>query len=665
MAALALALSVAVWGAVASVVGGRRKNLVLIESARTSAYSLLALALTAFVAMEVAILSDDFSLRYVAQNSSRVTPTFFKVLALWSADEGSLLLWNLVLAGYIASVAFRFRRRRPETLPWVMATMYGVAIFYLALVLGPTKPFATMSPVPSDGKGPLALLQNHPLMAAHPPLLYLGFIGFTVPFAFAIAALVSGRLTDEWIRTTRRWTLAAWTFLTLGLLLGGLWSYGVLGWGGYWAWDPVENTALLPWLTATAFLHSVMAEERRGILKVWNLALIIGTFALTIFGTLLTRGSILYSVHAFSESVVGYLYLGFLVLVLLGGFGLIAARSKLLAAETAFDTPLSREAAFLGNNLMLIVMTFTVLLGTIYPLIAEATTGRQISVGAPYFNRTTLPVVLLLLMIMAAGPILPWRAGSKAQLTRRLRIPAWIGALTIVALAAAGMRSVAPLMAFGLSAFVLSATVAELARGVRTFRRSFGGGIVAATLHAGSRNRRFYGGLVAHVGLVLVAIAITASSSFDRRAEMTLGLGERFRFLQYEVRLERVRDVTEPHRSAVVADLTLWEQGRRIGMLSPRMNFYPGNSDPIGTPSIRTGTPANGFRDLYLSVRSFTEDRRSAAFRIQMNPGTTWLWIGGAVMALGGLLAAWPHSRPKSYAQPASESVAEKVGVGP
>src|SRR5438552_1659116 len=325
--ALALALGLAVYGVVVSVVGVRKNRPLLVESGRTAAYSLFAVVLAANAVMLIAILTNDFAIGYVAENSSRATPTFFKVLSLWSADEGSLLLWNLVLAGYIAAVAFRFRRRKPETFPWAMAVMYAVSAFYLMLVLGPTCPFATLPAKLADGRGPLPLLQNHPLMAAHPPMLYLGFIGFTVPFALAMAALIKGNLSDRWIRITRRWTLASWIFLTIGLTLGALWSYGVLGWGGYWAWDPVENVALLPWLMATALLHSVMLQERRGMLKVWNLSLAVGGFALTTFGTFLTRGSILSSVHAFAQSAVGPLYLGFLVVVLLAGFGLIAMRA--------------------------------------------------------------------------------------------------------------------------------------------------------------------------------------------------------------------------------------------------------------------------------------------------------------------------------------------------
>src|SRR5438270_1165984 len=407
--------------------------------------------------MLAAILSNDFAIRYVAENSSRATPTFFKVLSLWSADEGSLLLWNLILAGFISAVAFRFRKRRPETLTAAMAVLFAVQCFYLVLVLGPTRPFATLATPPLDGQGPLPLLQNHPLMAAHPPFLYLGFVGMTVPFAFAIAALVSGNVSDEWIRITRRWSLAAWCFLTVGLLLGMLWSYGVLGWGGYWAWDPVQNAALLPWLVTTAFLHSVVIRERRGMLKVWNLSLVVGAFALTTFGTFLTRGSILESVHAFARTAVGPLYLAFLVVVLAGGFGLIAFRAWRLRTEGRLDSVVSREAAFLGNNLALLAVTAIVLIGTVFPLAVEATTNRQVSVGGPYFRATIAPVLIVLLFLMGVGPLLPWRRGSPDRIVRRLSVPALGGAGVVVGLAAAGVRNVAAIAAFGLAAFVLLA----------------------------------------------------------------------------------------------------------------------------------------------------------------------------------------------------------------
>jgi cytochrome c-type biogenesis protein CcmF len=601
-----------------------------------------ALVVVANLAMLAALLADDFSLRYVATNSSRATPTFFKVLALWSADEGSLLLWNLVLGGYLAAVAFRFRRSRPETFPWALGVLFGVCAFYLLLVLGPTTPFATLATAAPDGRGPLPLLQNHPLMAVHPPFLYLGFIGFTVPFAFAIAALVTGRVSDAWMRITRRWTIAAWIFLTIGLTLGALWSYSVLGWGGYWAWDPVENVALLPWLTATAFLHSVMVQERRGMLKVWNLSLVVGTFALTVLGTFLTRGSILSSVHAFAESIVGPLYLAFLTLVLLGGFGLIAWRRDQLRAEASFDTPLSRESVFLGNNVLLLTVTFTVLVGTVYPLLAEAVRGEKVSVGAPFFNRNAAPVALLLLFLMGIGPLLPWRAASLSSVLRRLQAPAWAAALTAGFLAATGAGAAA-VAVFGLAAFVAAAAISEMARGIRAQRRAHGSSMLGATAAAVARNHRLYGGLLVHLGLVVAVIGISWASFSDRSAEVTLAEGESVRVQGYDLRFDGLTGRDEPHRRVIVAGLSVLDpgSGSEIARLHPSLNLYPASSEPIGTPSIRIGTPFNGMVDLYASLVTIESEGR-ASFRFFVNPGIGLLWLGGAVMAIGGLVAAWP-----------------------
>jgi cytochrome c-type biogenesis protein CcmF len=641
--ALTLGLALSIYGLVSSILGARLRRPFLVESARTTAYSLFAMLLAANVAMLAAILADDFSLEYVAENSSRATPTFFKVLSLWSADEGSLLLWNLILAGYTAAVAFRFRRRHPQTLPWAMAVMFGTSVFYLVLVLGPTAPFESLGTTLSDGRGPLPLLQNHPLMAVHPPMLYLGFIGFTVPFAFAMAALFAGRVSDEWIRITRRWTLSAWVFLTAGLVLGGLWSYGVLGWGGYWAWDPVENVALLPWLTATAFLHSVMIQERRGMLKVWNLSLIVGTFALTTFGTFLTRGSILSSVHAFAQSIVGPLYLGFLVLVLLSGFGLIALQSWRLRSEGRFDSALSRESAFLANNVVLLVVTFVVLLGTIFPLVVEALTNRQASVGEPYFRQATAPLLLLLLFLMGAGPLLPWRRAAPEQLRRRATAPLAVGAATMAALALLGIRNVTATAAVGLATFVATANGLEIVRGIRAFARARGMQSGRVVVDAVARNRRRYGGYVVHVGVAAAAVAITVSSSFGRQTELTLVSGERASFAGYELRYEGRREVPQPHRMVLLAELSVARDGRSLGRMTPSLNLYPAASEPIGTPSIRYGV----LRDLYVSVIGFDGEGASetATFRFFLNPGVSWLWVGGAIMALGGLVAAWP-ARP-------------------
>jgi cytochrome c-type biogenesis protein CcmF len=660
--ALTLGLGLSIYGLVASVLGWRLHRRVLVESARTSAYSLGAMLLVANVAMLAAILSNDFSIAYVAENSSRATPTFFKVLSLWSADEGSLLLWNLVLAGYIAAVAFRFRRGAPEILPWALAVLYGTSVFYLVLVLGPTTPFASLGGTLPDGRGPLPLLQNHPLMAVHPPMLYLGFIGFTVPFAFAIAALVTGRLSDDWIRLTRRWTLVAWIFLTVGLVLGALWSYGVLGWGGYWAWDPVENVALLPWLTATAFLHSVVIQERRGMLKVWSLSLMVGTFALTTFGTFLTRGSILSSVHAFAQSIVGPLYLGFLVLVLLGGFGLIALQSWRLRSPGRFDSALSREAAFLGNNVVLLVVTFVVLLGTIFPLVVEALTDRQASVGEPYFRQSAAPLFILLLFLMGVGPLVPWRRATAEELRRRATAPVLAGAATVVILAMAGLGNLGATAAFGMAAFVATANVQEIVRGIRATARAGDRRLGAAIVAAVHRNRRMFGGYVVHLGVAVAAVAITASSSFASQTEVTLTRGEEVLFAGYELRYEGDRELREPHRTVLVADVSVAREGQPQGSVTPSLNLYPGASEPIGTPSIRYGV----IRDLYASVIGFDGEGERATFRFFLNPGVMWLWVGGGVMALGGVLASWPGRRRVAPTLPPEERrVAAEVSTGP
>jgi cytochrome c-type biogenesis protein CcmF len=662
--ALFLALAVAVYGAGASFVGARSRNALMVESARTSAFSLSALVLVANVTMLIAILSNDFSLHYVAENSSRATPTFFKVLALWSADEGSLLLWNLVLAGYLLAVAIRFRRQRPETFPWALGVMYVVSGFYLLLVTVATHPFGTTARTPADGQGPLPLLQNHPLMAAHPPLLYLGFIGMTVPFAFGMAALLTGRLSDQWIRITRRWTLFAWICLTAGLFLGSLWSYSVLGWGGYWAWDPVENIALLPWLAATAFLHSVMVQERRGMLKVWNLSLIVTTFGLTVFGTFLTRGSILSSVHAFAQSAVGPMYLGFLLIVLCAGFGLIAARSKQLATESSIDRLVSREGVFLGNNILLAALTFTVLIGTVYPLLNEALTGTKVSVGAPYFDRTAAPVMLLLLFLMGIGPLLPWRVGSGRYLLQRLRYPVWAFALTIAGLVATGVRHPVAIFAFGLAAFVGTATMVEMVRGVRSHRRAYGGGVARSAFGAFSRNRRLYGGLVAHLGLVIVIVAITWSSSYATQTEVTLARGQSTTFAGYQLRYVGSEVRPEPQRTVFVSTLQIIDHGRPIGVLIPSLNFYPSEpNNPIGTPSISKGTPFNGFHDLYASLQTLAKKGTSATFRLFSNPGVMWLWTGGAVIVLGGVIALWPVRRKRRRPEPTAEPAVQEARV--
>jgi cytochrome c-type biogenesis protein CcmF len=641
--ALILGLALSAYGMIAAAVGARTQRPALVESARRTAFAVLATIVTVNAAMLVALLRNDFALRYVAENSSRATPTGYKILSLWAADDGSLLLWNLILAGYLTAVAIRFRRFRPVTFPYALSVLYAVQLFYLILVNGPARPFALLANIPADGRGPAPLLQNHPLMAVHPPFLYLGFIGFTVPFAFGIAALLTGHGSDRWVALIRRWTLVVWCFLTVGLVLGALWSYSVLGWGGYWAWDPVENVALLPWLVATAFLHSVMLQERRGMARLWNLVLVIGAFSLMTFGTFLTRGNVLSSVHAFTQSGVGPAYLTFLAIVMLTGFGLVAWRLPTLRSPARLDSLLSREAAFVGNNALLLAATGIILLGTIFPLLVEATTNRQMTVGAPYFQSALAPVFLLLLLLVGTAPLLPWRTTNRARAMRRLRLPAASAAVVIIGCAVAGVSGLRPLLGLGLAALVAVTNGQEIVAGLLSARRGGGRSIVRALRHG----RRRYCALTVHVGLAVLAAGITTSSSLGQQSEVTLKSGQSTTFAGYVLKYGVMSTTPEPQRTVLTTPLSVSSGGSSLGVLTPRLNLYPAASVPIGSPSIRRGF----VRDLYVSVISLQNSGGSATFRLYENPGVNWIWLGGALMALGGVGAAWPGSgsrRPKT-----------------
>ena len=647
---LLLGLVLAGAGAVVAVAGARTDRPALVAAARRIAFALLGTMAVVNGAMLAALLSDDFGLRYVADNSSRETPVFFKVLSLWAADDGSLLFWNLVLAGYVAAVAVRFRRYRPPTFPYALGVLFAVQAFYLVLVNGPARPFGTLARPPADGRGPAPLLQNHPLMAVHPPFLYLGFIGFTVPFAFGVAALLAGGGSDSWVSLIRRWTLGVWCFLTVGLVLGAPGSYSVLGWGGYWAWDPVENVALLPWLVATAFLHSIMLQERRGMARLWNIALVIGAFALTTFGTFLTRGSVLSSVHAFAQSAVGPIYLAFLAVVLLGGFGLVAWRLPALRTPARLDSAVSREAAIVGNNLLLLAGTAIILLGTTFPLVLEAATGEQITVGGPYFRSALSPVFLLVLVLAGTAPLLPWRATNRDRAMRRLRLPVLVAALVVVGGAAAGLRDLHAVAGFGAVALLLSANAQEIATGLAVGRRHAG---VFRTL---TRGRRRYAGLTVHIGLAVLAAGITASSNLGQQDQVTLRTGQSAAFAGHTVRYAGLETEQQAQRIVLTARVDL----DGADTLDPRMNLYPGAAEPIGSPSIRRGLVT----DLYASVISLQDDGDSATFRLYRNPGITWLWVGGAIMALAGVAAAWPARRRAERAVVAAERRRQLSGAG-
>jgi cytochrome c-type biogenesis protein CcmF len=604
-------------------------------------------AAVAVGAMELALVTHDFHLVYVADNNARGTPLIYSITGLWSALAGSILLWGFVLALFSALVVWRYRRRADDdVVRWATLVMYAVSAFFFGLMVGPADPFLSSASA-LGGAGPNALLQDNPLVAIHPPLLYVGFVGFTVPFAFAVGMLATGRVGEQWQAEVRRWTLISWTSLSVGIVLGAWWSYQVLGWGGFWGWDPVENAALMPWLCGTAYLHSVLVQERRGLLRVWNLSLSVATFALTILGTFLTRSGVVVSVHAFSESDLGPVLIGFFVLVVVCGFGLIAWRGDRLRSPVGVDAPLGREGAFLVNNLVLVGFAFVVLLGTLFPLLYQALEHQAVTVGAPYFDTVAVPAGLALLLLMAIAPALSWRKVDAGVLWRRLALPAWAGVLTIVGCVAGGVRGVEPLLAFGLAAFAAASAVRSLALAVRSSTRHGTGawrGIVGRT----------NGGMVVHLGVVVLAVGLVAASSFRSQAELVLRPGRVVHFAGHTFVFEGLRSVRTPQRLATEA-LVRVDGG---GPYTPAVSQYGGpSSEVVGTPAIDSGF----FGDVYLTWDATgrtgkstggnvvpTLPRTAIAVGAISEPLMGWMWAGGLLVGIGGLLAMVPGSRRRA-----------------
>jgi cytochrome c-type biogenesis protein CcmF len=640
--AISIALAVSLFGIAAAVLGVRRGSDRMVQASFAAVYTTFGLLTIATAAMIVGLVTHDFSISYVSQVGSRATPTFYTVISLWGALEGSILFWAWVLALYGAAVVWLNRRHPGPLIPYTAAAMMAVGIFFGILLRGPANPFREVFPVPLDGPGPNPLLQNHPLMAVHPPLLYLGYVGLTVPFAFAVGAALSNQLgTSEWLRLSRRWTLVSWMFLTAAIIAGMWWSYEVLGWGGYWAWDPVENASFMPWLTATAFLHSAILQERRGMLKLWNLNLVVATFVLTILGTFLTRSGVLSSVHAFTTGTIGYYFLAFIALVIVFAFALVAGNAERLRTRGYLDAVVSRDTVFLLNNLFLTAFTFTVLLGTLYPLVAEAIRGVKVSVGAPFFNRMTLPLCASLLFLMGVGPALPWRRATVDQAKRKLLAPTVAALLVAVASIALGTRAPYAVAAFAFGAFALTANLGEYALAVRARRMTHPESRLLALVRLFRGNQRRYGGYLAHIGVVITAVAIAASSAFRSEYDATIRPGQSMSAGSFNVRLDQLWARDEPHRTVVGASLSVLRDGRAVGEMQPRTNFYAQSTEPVPTPAVRS-RPSG---DLYINLMAFAEDGSTATLRVIVEPLVPWIWFGGGVVCLGGLVAMFPGVR--------------------
>ncbi|HVT38169.1 MAG TPA: heme lyase CcmF/NrfE family subunit [Gemmatimonadaceae bacterium] len=640
--ALLISLAVLVLGAIMVPVAVRRQRRDWLDVAYAAVYTNFLLVTVAAVAMVIALVTHDFSVSYVAQVGSRATPLFYTVISLWGALEGSILFWAWVLALYSAAVVWINRNRPGNLVPYAASALLAVSFFFAVLLVGPANPFLAVSPVPLDGPGPNPLLQNHILMAVHPPLLYLGYVGMSVPFAFAIGAMLSGEVTsDDWVRLTRRWTLVSWGFLSAAIIAGMWWSYEVLGWGGYWAWDPVENASFIPWLTATAYLHSAMVQERRGMLRLWNLNLVVGTFVLTILGTFLTRSGIISSVHAFTTGTIGYFFLAFIALVLVSALAMVAGNSDRLRTTGRFDAVASRETVILFNNLFLTAFMFTVLVGTLFPLVAEYVRGVKVSVGEPFFNMMSLPMIVALLFLMGVGPALPWKSATAEEVKRKL-LPPTIGAGVLAAVAwIAGARNVYAVLAFAFVGYSATANLREFWIGARARHMAHGEAWGTALARLVGGNRRRYGGYVAHLGVFLVALGVAASQTFRSEREGTLTPGESLTVAGRTVRLKEVWGRTERQRDVIGATLEVMSGGRARGTVEPRMNFYPTSREPVPTPAVRSAF----FGDLYVSLMAFRPDGGSATVKVIYEPLVPWIWMGGGVVVLGALICVFPVAK--------------------
>jgi cytochrome c-type biogenesis protein CcmF len=617
-------------------------------------------ALVAFVALELAILSHDFTIAYVAENTALATPIIFLLASGWAALEGSIVLWGIVLAGFTWLVARKVGHGDGLGLG-ALAVLGGLAVFWFGLMATAANPFALCTEVvngvcaatswlpigaavaPADGLGPNPLLQNHILMAVHPPLLYFGYVGFSVPFAFAIAALARRDQGRTWLDRTHRWSLIAWVFLTAGIFLGGWWSYEVLGWGGYWAWDPVENAAFIPWLAATAFIHSAVVQRRRGTLQAWNFILVIATFTLTILGTFLTRSGVIASVHSFTQSPVGPILLVFLGVVTVGSLVLFASRAKLVASSPRLDSLSSREGFLLANNLLLTLFAFTVLFGTMYPLIVAAFSGAEVSVGRPFFDRVSIPIALLLLLTMGIGAVAPWRVAKKEILWERTRFGLAAGLVAGAGAVLLGVSSIGVVIVIVLAVFVVANVVTFYADRVRR-KHSADVGWGAAAVRVVRGDAGYWGGQIAHIGIAVVAVAIATTSALAVRDSVDLSVGESAVVAGYCVEYVEPFQRVEPNRTVDGARIELFRAdcATTVATLEPRVNSYP--SQAIATPDIATGP----IDDVYLNLAGRSGD--SIVLDVLVFPFQWLLWAGGSIVVLGGVvaLARRPRRRKRS-----------------
>jgi len=655
--ALSLYIIIAYW------VAAKSENEYLKASCENSVYALTGLIVLSSAALFYAFVNHDFSIAYVAHYSNRDLSLFYTISAFWAGQKGSLLLWSLVLSFFSSIVSIQNRHKNRELIPYVMIVLHVILAFFIFLMNFSTNPFEKSFETPQDGSGLNPMLQN-PAMMFHPPTLYLGYVGFSVPFAFAMAALITGKLSDVWIRTTRKWTILSWFFLGMGNLLGAQWAYVELGWGGYWAWDPVENASFMPWLVGTAYLHSVMIQEKKDMLKVWNMALILLTFTLTIFGTFITRSGLIQSVHAFGETTLGYYFLYFLFVTIAFSTYYVIKRLPLLRSNNELDSFVSRESSFLFNNLLLVGIAFATFWGTLFPLISEAVKGVKITVGPPFYNQVNVPIGLALLFLMGLCPLISWRKATLANLKKNFLLPFSIAATAGAALySSIGKGHFMAWLTFTFSIFVLLTIVVEFYRGTRARSQTTGETPFTSFFTLIAKNKRRYGGHIIHIGIVLMFIGIAGSSSYVTEVQQTVKKGESISIKNYKLTYQGLNEARpNPSQISVIANLNVEKNGKLVWEAHPQRDFYPGTRQQ---PSSEVDIRSTLKEDLYVILAAYDDNDNAATFKILINPLAKWLWIGGVILGFGTLICMWPDMREKQrmMAKYSTEKTSKKQEV--
>jgi len=637
---LIVSLALSGYAVVISLLGARLKREEMIKSGERAVLSVFVLLTFASIALFHAFLSRNFQLEYVASYSDRSLPTIYTISAFWAGNPGSMLLWAWLLSIFSAIVIYQNRRKNRELIPYILSILMTTSVFFLAMIIFTANPFKQLNFIPPDGRGLNPMLEN-PGMYLHPPTLYLGYVGFAIPFAFAMAALITGKTGEVWIRTTRKWTIFAWFFLAVGNMVGAWWAYYTLGWGGHWAWDPVENASFMPWLTGSAFLHSVMIQEKKRMLKTWNMVLIIITFILTLLGTFITRSGVIQSVHSFSQAGIGPFFLGFMGFVLVGSLTLLAFRLNKLQSKGELESLVSRESTFLFNNLILVGLAFAVLWGTVFPFISEAVKGTKITVGPPFFNQVATPLFLILLLLMGICPLIAWRKATPSNLRRNFIYPLVAAIAGAILAYIGGIRLILVLITVLLMIFVTTTIVLEFYRGTKARHRMANENYFKAFFTLIWRNKRRYGGYIIHAGVVLLFLA-TIGEGYKTEKIVNLKKGESVQIRQYNLKFENLSTFPTASKQVAAANLTVSNSGH-LKSITARKEWYPKQEQNW----TRVAVSSTLKEDLYIIFSEFSEKGDNATFKIIINPLMIWFWIGGYVMAFGTVIVMWPDRREK------------------